>query len=60
MDEYDITEAERILSIIQSKFLDFRDIWLDYDNLRVVVLAYDGLEYEMSIEEFVFQHTPRQ
>jgi hypothetical protein len=59
VDVYDITEAERIIAIIRSNFLDIRDIWLDYDNLRVVVLAYDGLEYEMSIEEFVFEHTPR-
>lgn len=58
---YDLAEAERIISIVRIHrlHLDIIDIWIDYDNERVIVLAHDGLEYEMSIEEFVFEHTPR-
>ena len=63
MDVYDVLEAERIISVIRANlqmFPDISEIWLDHEDLVVVVVAkQDALEYAMSIEEFVRAHAPR-
>lgn len=57
MIDYDFVEAGKIISEIQLRIFeypDINDIWLDYEEREVVIIAAtDGLEYCMSIDEFL-------